>query len=537
MPGFGTMPRPFLIALLALAFLATASTGPARAVVSGFHVVPNAISPNGDGVRDSTTLLWNLDGPADCVRISITGSGTGGTLVRRFLLGPRPAGPDSIVWDGTDSTGVLVPDRLYGIVIHQLADSCNGNILSAGQATVLVDVGVPPLPTFDHGDTLVVRSQFKLLGTAATSDTVALFRDGTRIDTVATVTDARFTFDVVLLEGDNRYSVQGWDRAGNLSPQTLPINVFFRNAPDIGIVSAIPGAFSPNGDGRADSTRMQLSLDAPTTRLVVEARRGQAPAIGIPDGTIPVALLYDGPAPAGPSSFPWDGTDSTGTITVDGEYVLVAQADSVLADGTPAPSVRRSYARVVLDTVAPPAPVVDPPPALRSLRTQVVLNVVLLQTDSLRIFRDGALLQTDDVEISLIPAVSVHEVPLHLGSNQIALQAIDFAGNLSALAGPYTVVFETPIGFHAPERFGRGEAFGVNLESPASSVVIDLFTLRGTPVRQLKATGSAVHFELPWDLKDVAGNFVGDGPYLARLRVSYANGTGAETKAAIVVVK
>jgi hypothetical protein len=181
--------------------------------------------------------------------------------------------------------------------------------------------------------------------------------------------------------------------------------------------------------------------------------------------------------------------------------------------------------------------VVDPPPPARSLRTEVVLNVLVVQTDSLRIYRDGALVRTDEVEITLGATGSVHSVPLHLGPNVIVLQGIDFAGNLSGLAGPYTVSYETPIGFHAPERFGRGDAFGVNLESPASSVVIELFTLRGTPVRQLSVTGSALHYELPWDLKDVAGNFVGDGPYLARLRIGYANGTGAETKAAIVVVK
>jgi hypothetical protein len=108
---------------------------------------------------------------------------------------------------------------------------------------------------------------------------------------------------------------------------------------------------------------------------------------------------------------------------------------------------------------------------------------------------------------------------------------------VSAVGGPYTIVFDTPLGFHAPEKFGVGDVFGVNLETPANSVVIDLFTLRGTPVRQLTASGSATHYELPWDLKDVAGNVVGDGPYMVRLRVGYANGTGQETKGAIVVVK
>jgi hypothetical protein len=128
-------------------------------------------------------------------------------------------------------------------------------------------------------------------------------------------------------------------------------------------------------------------------------------------------------------------------------------------------------------------------------------------------------------------------VPLHAGQNLIQFQAVDEAGNVSALSATYTVDYETPLGFHAPEKFRKGDAFGGNLSCFASSVVIDLYTLRGTPVRQLVATGSASHYELPWDLKDFAGVFVGDGPYLARLRVSYPDGTGTEAKAAIVVVK
>jgi flagellar hook assembly protein FlgD len=541
MLGFGTMPRPILITLIALAFLAAAQARPVGAAVIDLHARPNAFSPNGDGVRDSTTILWTIVGPADCLKLTIFGSGTGGHVVRRIQLGPRPAGPDSIVWDGTDSLGVRAPTQIYNLLLEQILASCDSDsVVSFKQAAVLLDVVNPPLPRIAHEDTSVTKAQFQVQGIAAFADTVVLFRDGARVDTVVTVppdSAATFSFDVVLALGDNRFSVQAVDRAGNLSPQSLDVDVFYLNAPDITGVSAIPGTFSPNGDGRADSTRIQLTLDVPTTRLVVEARRGTAPLAGFPDATAPVALLYDGPAPAGTQSFPWDGTDSTGTITTDGEYVLVAQAESLLAGGTPIPGTRRSYVRVVLDTAPPPTPFVSPPPPAHSLRNQVALGVTMSESDSLRIFRDGVLLRTDAVSVSLSPKVSTHQVPLHTGTNLVTLQAIDVAGNLSAVSAAYTVVYDTPLGFHAPEKFGKGDVFGVNLETAASSVVIDLFTLRGTPVRQLSTTASASHYELPWDLKDASGNFVGDGPYLARLRVAYPNGTGAESKAAIVVVK
>jgi len=539
MLGFDNVPRPFLIVLIALAFLATAQARPAGAVVLDVHARPNAFSPNGDGVRDSTTILWTLAESTACVRLTITGSGTGGKLVRRYFLGPRPAGTDSLVWDGTDSTGVRVPDRLYGLLVEQLEDSCKAPpLVPFGQATVLLDVTPPPVPVIAHGDSLVSRGTFKLQGFASFADSVVLFRNGARIDTVVTIApDTTFSFDVALALGDNRFSVQSWDRTGNLSQQSTDVNVFFLNAPDISAVSAVPTTFSPNGDGRADSTRIQLTLDVPTTRLVVEARRGVAPPTGLPDATAPVKLLYDGPAPAGAQFYPWDGTDSTETITTDGEYVLLAYAESLSVNGTPIPGVRRSYVRVVLDTTPPPAPFIAPPPPAHSLRTQVVLEVTLSESDSLRIFRDGALVRIDPVSVSLTPRVSTHSFPLHSGTNLVTLQAVDAGGNVSAFGGPYTIIFDTPLGFHAPEKFGAGDVFGVNLESPANSVVIELFTLRGTPVRQLTASGSATHYELPWDLKDAVGNVVGDGPYMVRLRVGYANGSGQETKGAIVVVK
>jgi flagellar hook assembly protein FlgD len=537
----GIVPRSFLIALLALPLFAAASFGPAGAIVSNLHVRPNAFSPNADGVRDSTVIVWDLSGSgAACLKLTIAGSGSGGTIVRTFDLGARPGGPDSIAWNGTDSLGAPVPDRLYGIILEERNATCD-TVYSNGQVTVLLDVSVPPVPTYDHGDSTVTRAQFRLDGIAAEADTVALFRDGARVDTVTTLVStgaaARYTFDVLLTEGDNRFSVQSWDRAENLSPQATDVTVFYLNAPDIGIVSAQPASFSPNGDGRVDSTRMSLTLDEPTTRLVVQARRGLTPAAGAIDVTMPVALLYDGPAPAGPQTYPWDGTDSTGTRTTDGDYVLVAQAESISTAGTPLPSVRKSYARVVLDTVAPPAPVVDPLPRTTSFRTQVELNVLMSGSDSLRISRDGAQLRVDEVDLQLVPTPTLHAVPLHPGTNVITLEAIDRAGNISPVAGPYSVTFEEPLGFHAPERFRKDDAFGVNVSSPATSVVVELFTLRGTPVRQLTATGSATHYELPWDLKDTAGNFVGDGPYVARLRVGFPNGTGSEMRAAIVVVK
>jgi flagellar hook assembly protein FlgD len=235
--------------------------------------------------------------------------------------------------------------------------------------------------------------------------------------------------------------------------------------------------------------------------------------------------------------FTWDGRDSAGTLAADGAYVFAVHAESLSAAGVPIPATLTRYATFRLDTTAPIAPVIDPVPAAVAIRDLVVLSIRVVESDSIRIYRNGALVGKEAV--GLPTGTTTLHVPVQLlsGANTLTVQALDFAGNVSPISAPVTVRFETPIGFHAPERFTTGDVFTVNLGSSGSSIVIDLFTLKGDPVRQLTSTSSATHYELPWDLKDTRGGFVGDGPYVARLRVGYANGVSSETRAAIVVVK
>jgi flagellar hook assembly protein FlgD len=516
---------------------------PAGSAVVNVRARPSSFSPDGDGIKESTLISWDIVGsPAECLWLTITGAGTGGVRVRTINLGARPVGPDSLEWDGRDSLGTVQPERFYSIELKQKASCDDTDNVSLGLVSVFLDLTVPPIPLFDHGDTLVTKPLFQLTGFASDADTVALFRGGVPVDTNAVIVAAgspnRFSFDLTLTEGDNLLSVQGWDRAGHVSVQTLDHLVIYQNTPDIGPTSASPTFFSPNGDGVQDSTRFRFNLDAPSPHLVIQVRRGTTPPnqTGI-DPTQIVAYLYDGPAAAGPQVFTWDGRDSSGTITTDGDYVFRATSDSVTQQGAAIPGSKRSYAKFVLDNTPPPLPLVEPLPA-RTIRTEARVVMSLVFTDSLRIFRDGLLIETRQITPQQIkPTTYTQLVPLHLGPNLLAFQAVDLAGNASPVAGPFTITYETPVGFHAPERFRRDDAFGVNVSAPASAVVVDVFTLRGKPVRQLTATGSASHFELQWDLKDQAGALVGDGPYLARVRVSYPDGNVIETKAAIVVVK
>lgn len=69
--------------------------------VSGYLVLPTAISPNGDGRNDSATISFNLGMPAlgqlDLLR--------GTTPLASLLSGQLPAGPQALVWDGRARDG------------------------------------------------------------------------------------------------------------------------------------------------------------------------------------------------------------------------------------------------------------------------------------------------------------------------------------------------------------------------------------------------------------------------------------------------
>ena len=535
---FGIPPRFLIPALLVTWFLLLAAPRPAGADITGLRATPNVFSPNADGIRDRAVIQWTItSNPAFDLKLTIAVSGgPGGAVARRLDLGARPLGVDSLVWDGTDSLGVLVPDTLYAIQLVEV--NSVGTVVANPLVTVRLDVTPPLVPTMDTRDTTVTASAFTLAGGAAQADSVVLFKDGVRVDTTATQgVPAVYSFPIVLAEGDNRFSVQAFDRAGNQSPQTTQIDIYYLNAADVGLVKATPSFFSPNGDGIADSTHAVFTLDASTNELRVAVKRGNIPVPNTPDLTEPVAVIYDAPAPPGSYTFAWDGRDSAGTIAPDGQYLFAVQAESLSAGGTPIPATLTRYALFRLDNTPPNPPTLDPAPPARTVHSVLTLTVHVVDTDTVRVYRNGTLAVTTPVP-GVSGTATLHiSVSLQLGDNALTLVGKDFAGNQSALAGPFLVVYEAPIGFHGPERFTAGDAFNVNLNTPARLVEIELFTLRGQAIRRIASSSSLTRYEIPWDLKDTAGSLVGDGPYLARLRVTYLDGTVGEAKAAVVVVK
>jgi hypothetical protein len=113
--------------------------------------------------------------------------------------------------------------------------------------------------------------------------------------------------------------------------QTVPLVV----SRTLGLVSASPGVFSPNGDGRNDVLEVGFALTVPATvsvRILREGRWVASPLLG--------AGL-----PAGDQRITWDGSRSDGRLR-DGAYEAVVEV-------TDAVGTVRFGLPFVADTVAP----------------------------------------------------------------------------------------------------------------------------------------------------------------------------------------
>ena len=111
------------------------ATGP---VVGNFVRSNPYISPNGDGVKDSTTISATLTD--DWTPISWTLQIKQGSTVIRSASG---GGNVSYTWDGTDTSGAVVPDGYY--TAHLTATDAGNNVRVPSTLSLTVDTVEPTL--------------------------------------------------------------------------------------------------------------------------------------------------------------------------------------------------------------------------------------------------------------------------------------------------------------------------------------------------------------------------------------------------------
>ena len=297
-------------------------------LILAFGAWPNPFSPNGDGVKDTTDLVFALARPATCTIKLFNGSGA---LVRTLLDHvASPAGKNSVAWNGKDENGAVVPDgayagRLWATDADGVTQSATAPVIVDTKAPVLSDVtAVPPVfsPNGD-GRADFTRIVFRLSEMSAIS--MRVYRSGTGTPLGEIFWGIRPAgLNGVIWDGkvsgvkvpDGRYTVVVFlrDMGGNPGTSGRTDVVVDTVRPVVGGLKAVPSTFSPNGDGVADTTTIGYGLSERSRFFLVAV--GQGLRIPLANGEWQNAGLH---------TVVWDGLVN-GSPVPNGTYRLAAMA-------------------------------------------------------------------------------------------------------------------------------------------------------------------------------------------------------------------
>jgi flagellar hook assembly protein FlgD len=284
---------------------------------------PAIFSPNGDGIYESYTITQERGTREDEWRGRIVDSR--GNAVRSYTW--TNAVPETIVWDGTGSSGSLVSDGTYRYFI-ETTDRSGNSFEYESAAFELVTVATPISIELDgeyispNGDG--VQDDLAIALRQETGDGIlswSLVVDDGRGNVVRSYgadgnPPQRILFDG--LDDEGRPVRQGTWRAlyrlfyrhGN-EPFTSDTFVIDVTKPDIDVIVS-NYIISPNGDGRQDETRITFRSSEPVS-WSGEITDSRGRTIKATDSTRTTSLIV------------WDGTDSTGAVLPDGRFRLDAR--------------------------------------------------------------------------------------------------------------------------------------------------------------------------------------------------------------------
>lgn len=498
----------------------TSCGAPIASTVAALEVVPPA-----------PTILQPSDGWATRdPDVTVAGTGLPGASVELSLDGTWSA-PRPVAADGTWSTTyAALPDGTYRLVAVQTDDGGRTSNPSPAVAFT-VDTVAPDAPRVlvpTEGEVLGT-SAVTVEGTAEPGSTVVVREGGAEVGRGEVVADGTWSVQVALADGPHDLAVEAEDAAGNVSPATDRAFVVDTVAPDAPLVVTpvdgamcahaqvwIEGTAEPDSlvtvyegttalgsvraaaDGRwslwptfADGTHVvqavaedaagNVSGPSSAVGFLVDTTPPDPPVLQTPtDGSVLVAadVSLAGTAEAGATVSVYDGADLLGTVVAaadgtwrldvtfaDGEHVLTAEAADVL-ENLSAPS---DPATVVVDTVAPPAAVIERP-------------------------AEGAVIGSRLVAVSGTAepgtAIRVHEGTLVVGETQAAADGRWEVSNLLT-QGRHVVVAESTdaAGHAAPASAAR--TFTVDTLAPDAPAIVAPLDGTRTRLTEHRVAGTA----------------------------------------------
>lgn len=519
-----------------------------------------AFSPNGDGVRDSLTLISTVQAQERVQQYKVQILALEGTNAMRPVRTWQGNGavPAKFVWGGETDAGVQVPDGRYAA--SMAVDYLNGDHEESQTSSIVLDRKFPKIEV--SADTTIISPNGD-----GRSDTVTIHQssepgddwtgtivgpDGKKVRTLNWKGTAKdFVWDgkdengVLVKDGTYSYTVESTDSAGN-STKSSALNVTVETEKKAVRFDADQLAFSPNGDANRDQLKFGVAAQYPERvkhfELNIYAAEAGSSALPVRSwkGSSDIATTYV-----------WDGTSDAGIPVPDGAYkatlTVLYKNDDLFNETIP---------RLILDRVAPQATVsLDRSifsPNGDGRADTVTITQISVPGDS---WKAQLLSSTHKVmkswswdnELTSITWDGRDAAGAFVpdGIYTYTLSSVDSAGNSFAIvplqiqvdAAKKDVRLSLDQTAFSPNGDGVKDTLYINLKVPKpdtlTSYELAIFTyraagnLQGSPVAAWSGT-TQIKDQYAWDGRTSGGIAVPDGTYAAKLHLEYSNGDSIE---------
>ncbi len=516
--------RALWLLLLAVCLLVPVS--PRAEIIEYIVIHYPSISPNGDGIRDSSPVEVSLLNPA--IQLAVTLEDTLQTTVYDTLLSETDpaAGLYTAVWDGTNSLGFLLPEGEYRLVFY----ATDGDTTETYVRNVIIDL-TTPVVALDRiepgvytpgigGTAENVLIYFNLGGlqdrdtlTVTVTDPLGLIESIQHDITTDGLHSVSWSTEASAEDGLYSVDLRASDEAGNSSSDKGFINVDTKG-PELVIIDPVPARVNSVPLIQTGSCYDRNGFDDPT----LVWNRG--------DPFIPADLTWQGDT----LYWSFDLRDST---MVDGAYVERSCTLEVLCSDL---FGQQETARMAFTVdLTPPTPPVMYQPVSPVHIPEANVGGLASGADTIMAFR-AAGNDTVSEKKTLLTNNFGFTFDILPESNEFWAIAADQAGNWSDPSNLVRVVYDNTAGLYYPEAFRGPDTFEILTTTDALEVEITIFTVTGDRVVRLRGNGPSDQFQIEWDLTNDNGDNVRNGAYLVVIAIRYEAGTTVD-KSFIAVVR
>ena len=304
-------------------------------------------------------------------------------------------------------------------------------------------------------------------------------------------------------------------------------------------------AHAENVDGAVDATPLSVILDtvAPRDTLATPARtfiqtlvHQVIGEVSDRNGLDHVVVTLGGNGKTLPDTVCAPCASDTAQFTL-GVPDSIAATDSLhisIDSRDLAGNGRSRFILVVVDSLAPPAPVLDPIPSPVERDSASAFGTAS-EAESVTVTLDGVEAGRSRVGAGFRFEAKLRRFPQ--GTHVVVATSHDRAGNVSPPSAPVSFLYQEPLGVVIPERLQLGDYLQVNLSKPAAAVHLRIYDLSGRLIRRLEERATGTIYEFAWDLRDERGNPIGSGPCVVQVEANFVDGSRLAKRLATVVTR